>query len=57
MCIFVVTLSCFKIAKYVAMETMQFHITEMDLFLRNIFLSGLIGPFDINYRNAPSGSI
>ena len=35
----------------VAMETMQFHITKMDLLLRNIFfllLYSLIEPFDIN---------
>ena len=38
---------------------LQFHITKMDLFLRNILfllLSGLIKPF-ASIRNAPSGSI
>ena len=51
MCIFVGTLPFYKIAKYVAMETMQFHITKMDMFLSYmlvLFFSGLIGQFDIN---------
>ena len=52
---FVGTLPFFKIAKQVAMETMQFHINKKDLVLRNTFffwfLSNLIGPLT-SIRNA-----
>ena len=38
MSIFVGTLSFLTVVKWVAMETMQLHITKIDLFLKTIYL-------------------
>ena len=38
----------FKVAKWVAMETMKFHITITHLFLRTIFVLHFSGPIEQN---------
>ena len=45
---FVGTLPFLTVVKWVAMETMQFHKTKKDLFLRTIFLH-LSGPIKQTY--------
>ena len=47
---FVGTLPFLTVVKLVAMETMQFHKTKMDLFLRTIFLH-LSGPIKQTYTH------
>ena len=44
--IFVGTPKFFKVALWVAMETMIFHITKMHLSLRTIFILHISGPIE-----------